>query len=299
MKHHLNLLSKNVIGRLTALLFGSACTMTLAAPVLAALITDPYVGATVSGSARQYSLICNTCSTESQALPGAVSGGPGYDSAAIDVANPGYAIIGTAGFAGPDALPKLGAYAWADILIDQSIPKTFFYQAGASSRALQKYTYSGVISATYQIDYTLDGTFMLGSADAASLMQLSGGLTVYGSGYNPYAEYNPTLDFNYVNDNAKTAGLSSFSLAGSVNFAVNPGDSFYVLGSLNAYANSSHQVVGSVDALNTLGMNFTSGDTSLLTAQISAVPVPGALWLFGSGIGVLVGFARTRTNRAK
>ena len=113
----------------------------MSAPVGAA--TDPYVGAITTGGAKVFSLICGTCPIDSTNFPDLVDGGPGHPSADIAHAEPGYSIAGDAALTGPLDLPTLGASASADILVDNMIPKTFFYAASVNSQSLPRYTYTG------------------------------------------------------------------------------------------------------------------------------------------------------------
>jgi hypothetical protein len=219
----------------------------------------------------------------------AVDGGPGAASAALSAAGTGWVLSDSAALTGPNSLPQLGAFAFADIVIDSSIPKTYFYKAGATAEGTQKYDYTGATPQTHQIDYTLEGSFTLGSADAVSLMSYTDGLTVFGSNYNPFGEYRGTfLGTHFSNDHARLAGTTLFAQAGSVSFTVNPGDSFYVWSMLSVYADSSHQVIGTVDAAHTLALQFSAGDTSLLSASVSAVPEPATLALFAAGLGMVL-----------
>lgn len=134
------------------------------------------------------------------------------------------------------------------------------------------------------------GTCPIDSGPVAHVVD--GGLTVFGAGYQPGQEVQSVLDFDYAGANASVAGVEHFTLGGSVSFTVDPGDSFYVWGNLDAYANSSHQVVGTVDALHTLAMAFSGGDTSLLTAEVGAVSEPSPAALVLAGLATLAALVR-------
>lgn len=77
--------------------------------------------------------------------------------------------------------------------------------------------------------------------------------------------------------------------AGSITFDVYEGMDFYVVASMSASAKN-----GFVDASNTFTMAFAD-NTGLTAASVSAVPVPAAVWLFGTGLLGLVG-ARKRKS---
>jgi hypothetical protein len=274
----------------------------LAALAAAAALThtgvaaDPYAGAEVTGNANYYSLICGTCPIDSGSLLEVKDGGPGQASAAVAEAGSGWSLAGRAGF-DASGLPTLGGFAFADILLDPSIPKTFFYEAATFATALQRFDYVGTTVQTYRIDYLLEGDLTLGADDSASLMSAYGGLTVYASDYSPFGEFRGTvLDTDFTDVQAEFAGTHPFNTGGSVVFTLNPGDAFYVWAALSVTADSSHQVNGAVDAMHTLGLSFGAGDPSqLVFATAAPVPEPETLALLACGL--LGMWARRRMHR--
>jgi hypothetical protein len=104
------------------------------------------------------------------------------------------------------------------------------------------------------------------------------------------------LGSDFVNQRARNGGVTPFSLPGSISFSVNPGDAFYVQAAMTAVSvtNIAHQTSGTVDALHTLAGQFTAGDTSLLTAAISAVPEAPPLPLLAAGLVAMAWRMRRR-----
>jgi len=70
---------------------------------------------------------------------------------------------------------------------------------------------------------------------------------------------------------------------------LNNGDEFYMLAALTAAADGTDAWA---DAFSTLEMKFDT--TELVPAGV--VPIPTAVWLFGSGLIGLIGFARKMTH---
>lgn len=280
----------------TSATLGTALALSLTFAAGAAQAADPYAGVSASADARYYALVCGTCNVDTGQVFLGSNGGTGAGSAFVEGAGAGWAVTARGDLTGPVSLPDLGAYAFADIVVDPSIPKTYFYKSAANVAAVQRYDYSGSVAATYTLQYTLEGTFFLAGNDAASLMFATGGFTVYGSNYNPVGEFQGTvLGFDYDTERPSLAGSTPFGHSASVSFTLNPGDAFYVVARLTAYADSSHQVVGTVDALNTLALNFTGGDTTLLVPSV--VPEPAPATSLALGLGLLL-FAVRRMRAA-
>ena len=104
---------------------------------------------------------------------------------------------------------------------------------------------------------------------------------------------------------AKKDSISVFSSinsgVGSLSFDVMPGDEFLIWASLDVEAVGAGAIA---DARNTLTMDFFDAtgkvidDSSILIAEamadVGVVPLPAAVWLFGTALLGLVGFAKRR-----
>lgn len=110
-----------------------------------------------------------------------------------------------------------------------------------------------------------------------------------------FLEYEATL----INGKFGEAGASGLYLgfnetvtngsdSGNIDFDVDPGQQFYVWAYLHAQAEYDQSLA---DAYSTLTLEFDT--TTNLTAQ-STVPIPGAVWLLGSGLLGLVAVRRKR-----
>jgi opacity protein-like surface antigen len=246
-----------------------------------AAAADPYAGVEVSGGGNWYTIMCTSCPiVRFGELPEVHRGGVGYTNVSIDQGDDGWSHQGRA-LVGADGLIQHGAAAYAGITHED--PEHVLHESYAWSRGLQRYDYTGSAAQEYRIDYTLEGSFSLDVADPVSLMSAYGGLTVYGSDYDPDDEGHGTvLDTSFQGVWAELEGTHPFSVSGSVTFTLNPGDAIYVWSSLSVIADAGHGYGGSVDAMDTLALSFGAGDTSLLVPSL--VPEPGAALLFGLGL---------------
>lgn len=85
------------------------------------------------------------------------------------------------------------------------------------------------------------------------------------------------------------SGNDPQSFADSVSFNIAAGDTFTVYAELTALTFG-----GYADAFSTLGMTFDDTSTLAALGPMQAVPLPAAVWLFGSGLVGLIGVAKSK-----
>lgn len=198
-----------------------------------------------------------------------------------------------AGFAmldGSSLLPVLGAEA--------------FSNANTRSRAVatgvQSYMYTGATTTSISLTYTFEGVldYAVGSNQDAEIGSRIG-IVRGGIPDGDFITDFPTLFFEILDSNPNvsviqldnfgltqnTADPGPISFTSSIFFDLNPGDVISVAAQLVAQAERG----GSADALSTLTMEF-SDDSNLVA--IGVVPVPAAVWLFGSALLGLFGLRR-------
>lgn len=171
-------------------------------------------------------------------------------------------------------------------------------RADANAFGVQGYTYNGAAT-TITLDFNLHGS--VGDNPSGYIYNnLRADIAVVtGSAMNWYPDY-ATLIFELV---AFDPGLSvvgnetvfitdgvDVNAPGFISFDITDGMDFYVVASMGATAQN-----GFATALNTLSMQFDN-DMGLTAASASVVPVPAAVWLFGSGLIGLIGVAKRKTN---
>jgi len=168
--------------------------------------------------------------------------------------------------------------------------------ASANAFGVQGYTYSGTED-SITLDFNLHGSVGDNASGYVSNSVYASVAVITGSSLEWYPDYGtlvyeiasgPGVDVVgnksvFIND-----GLDQNS-AGFITFDVFEGMDFYVVASMNARAKN-----GFADAFNTFTMEFENDSGLTATAQVSAVPVPAAVWLFGSGLVGLVSLGRKK-----
>jgi hypothetical protein len=212
-------------------------------------------------------------------------GGEFSNSAFTSLSNFGGTGQGSASLSGPTILPVLGAEGFS----------------GSNSRTntnavgMLGYTYSGASATTISLDIVLDGE--RGGTTNPSDAWVRSDVAVILGDVNDFVTDYPTFIFEVVpgTPGLSVLGESNMSLDlnagqqtknGSIGFTLNPGDEFFVWAGLEAGGIRN----GFGDAFNTLSMSF-SDDTGI---SASVIPVPAAVWLFGSGLIGLIGIARRK-----
>jgi hypothetical protein len=162
---------------------------------------------------------------------------------------------------------------------------------GTTAFGVQGFTYTGASSTTIILDFNLHGSVGAGEPGYARNVLRADVAIVFGSSLEWYPHF-ATLAYEFAGDNLvdnKSVFITSGSdvnAADSITFDLDPGMDFYVIASMGAESKN-----GFVDGWNTLTMSFDN-DTALVAASVSAVPVPAAVWLFGSGLLGLMGISR-------
>ena len=193
--------------------------------------------------------------------------------------------------------PVLRAEAFADDLTPMSDPNI-----SGEAYGLQTYQNTSGTTQTYTLNLSLDGDVL--KAPGSSYIDAEVGI---------FTGIDIVADFSSCGSGAKEfmAGFSSWicgsqlgtgftpfiefasdgahSLTDSVSFDIAAGDTFTIYAELTALTFGGH-----ADAFSTLGMTFDDISNLAALGPMPAVPVPAAVWLFGSGLISLIGIARRK-----
>jgi hypothetical protein len=191
-----------------------------------------------------------------------------------------------ANLSGPNLLPVLGAEGFSG-------PDS---RTASNAVGMLGYTYAGAAATTISLDIVLDGE-RGGTTDPSDAWVRSDVAVILGD-VNDFTTDFATFIFEVVpgtpglvelgqNNLSLDLGAGQQAKNGSINFILNPGDEFFVWAGLDAGGIRN----GFGDAFNTLSMSF-SDDTGITT---SVVPIPAAVWLFGSALLGLGAVKRRKT----
>lgn len=274
-------------------LFGLACLISLSSIHLAEAAILNQWGTVVNTSIAD----CPSFSCTNFNF-GPFDGGLGFDNVASQMTEIRGNAKSEASLTGSASTPVLRAEAFARV--DKAVFNPDKRGAFASAFGVQGYTYSGT-DTTLNLDATLVGSLF--DPDNSDWARIRGVVAVFQTDPFEFQSDEAALVAELGAQYAQTTGgtdarmqfdlLSTGSIAQmqSISFDVTDGDQFYVWAWLRAGATSSNSASGSAEAFNSLTMTFQ--DANGLQAA-SAVPVPAAVWLFGSGLIGLIGIARRK-----
>ena len=174
--------------------------------------------------------------------------------------------------------------------------------AFATAFGVQGYTYNGA-GETLTLDITLDGLVSDPEMDPFDTRVY---LEVVLYAPDPFGFYSDrgTLDFEVGAIPLSQPDSSEASVflqldhtnttndSGQISIDVATGDEFYIWAFLRAESQSGLAAT-SADAFNTGSMSFV-GNPDLTAASAAVVPLPAAVWFFGSGLLGLIGIARRK-----
>jgi len=238
----------------------------------------------VEASASSASNCPSYCTTAGGGQFAYDSSGAEFDTSALAVENSYGHGRSFASLSGSTYLPTLKVEASSNV----------GKMGSASAFAVQGYTYTGSSATTLTLNLSLHGS-VTNSSLGYAWNRLSGSVAVISGSDMEWLpdfgtlvyELTPPADLLGVNDLSILDGFN-VTETDSITFGVAPGQDFFVVAAMYAYAKN-----GAVDAWNTFDMSFTD-DSHLMASSVSAVPIPAAVWLFGSGLVGLVGVSRSR-----
>lgn len=214
-------------------------------------------------------------------------GGEFSSTAFTSLSNFGGTGQASADLSGPTLLPVLGAEGFSG-----SNSRT-----GSSAVGMLGYTYMGASATSISLDIALEGErggttnpsdAWVRSNVAIILGDVNYFVTDYASFIFEVVPGTPGLSVLGESRLSLDLGAGPQTKMGSIGFTLNPGDEFFVWAGIEAGGTRD----GFGDAFNTLSMTY-SDDTGI---SPSVVPVPSAMWLFGSGLLGMIGIARRRES---
>jgi hypothetical protein len=267
-------------------------TMFITAPTAVnAAIIGAYVHEAVFEGTDPYgtTAVIDSCAPPDLQIPTAFCSGSGYASA--------YANMNTGTLTAHVSVPSspYGASGYAGAVIYD-----FLKFNGYTSGQHMVITETGSGAASFENGYAALGLQLSFSQDPSSPI---GTAEVFGSASTVVAFggsgcSNPSLFPDVTVCKNSSGGSLSVSIDFPIDYITNPSNGVFMQASVNCIDNGgSITIGGTCDVTDPItitmpaGVTFTSASGQFLTAP---VPVPAAVWLFGSGLLGLIGVARRK-----
>ncbi|MCP5143964.1 MAG: VPLPA-CTERM sorting domain-containing protein [Gammaproteobacteria bacterium] len=198
-------------------------------------------------------------------------------------------VLASAAVAGGLAVPQLKAGAFGDA-------STWY---AGQSLAIQAYEYTGA-GETLSLDWNLTGNVTNPDGDTVTGLVILAGfftsdqLTQFPALTGTFTDADLLFDLALASPDDNFLEFTTpgaVNETGTISIDVVTGDQIYLVMGLMAGAGGTG---AAAESLNTLTASFNG--TPALTPAITAVPVPAAVWLFGSAFGGLVVSRRRRQS---
>lgn len=167
------------------------------------------------------------------------------------------------------AFSSLSGSSYLPILKAESIAGAGF-SASAEAYSLQQFNYTGSTSTTISLNLNLHGTSLKNDTNNSTFIKSEIGIVI-GTEIDYYRSFESMMEVGNPFDaytSMRIVNEEDANKPSTLNFSLNPGDSFFVVSAMKASARN-----GFSDAWNTLTMNFTD-PTHLVAASAPVGPTP-------------------------
>lgn len=200
------------------------------------------------------------------------------------------------------SLPELGVFA------KTSSPTDTAFSSTAEARVLQSFTFTGDVSTSYTLSYTLDGLLCCDYLDF-----LSGYIGIGNEDYDPEDPFGELTGSVTLIDSADLFAVGQTGVTNTLvnetatlNITLDPGDVIWLDVKMSAVAQDDFRGDARsslIDGMHTLAGAFTAGDTTLLTPGLMGTQPPGVAAVPAPSAGVLLcvgvlGLAASRRRRS-
>jgi hypothetical protein len=170
------------------------------------------------------------------------------------------------------------------VIGDQVGPNTGVANAGIFGFALPFSTVTGTASINVSFDWAFAGDDTSATASVEDLFKVG----IAGNGFSISSPMSPATTL-LSQSSPNTTGFTGFNSTGQFNATI-------AIGSLPvaAVGDIRYLVVGLSEHANTATNSAIGVDNIKITANVSQVPLPGAVWLFGSALVGFVGVSRRK-----